>query len=66
MPPYSQFKKQVKELMKEGCSLETAIDQIKMSEEYTEAKSEYEALANQADKLLEIKQQIEWEIETDE
>jgi|GEM_PF-2342554 len=66
MPPYSQFKKRAKELMKQGCTFETAIDKIKRKKEYSEAKSEYEALADKADKLLEIRQQIEWEIKIGE
>lgn len=66
MPPYNQFKKRAKELMKQGCTFETAIDKINRKKEYSEAKSEHEVLANQADNLLEIKQQIQWEIKIGE
>jgi outer membrane murein-binding lipoprotein Lpp len=54
MTPEERLKQKAKNLIYEtGCSSEHAVD---------EASKEFENLANQADKLQDVKQQIEWDL----
>lgn len=54
MTPEEWFKQRVKDLMNQpGCNLDQA---------FSKASDEVEGLANQADRLQNIKHQIEWEM----
>jgi hypothetical protein len=53
MPPYNKFKRKVTDLMRKGCTFDMAFDRAKRS---------FGVQADQADRLLDIKQQLEWEL----
>jgi len=52
MAPLKQFEKRMQELVRNGCTTDNA---------YQIASQEFSNLADRADQLLEIKQQIEWD-----